>query len=65
MISDLLDTSGDLPDQRELRLKTKPSTATRGNVDGGWWPRSTDPAAEILVGNGVSHDEQLDAECCR
>ncbi len=33
--------------ERELRLKVKPSTAARGSVDGGWWPWSTDPAAEF------------------
>jgi hypothetical protein len=50
MISDLLNTHADLPlqrTQRELRLKMKPGTATRGIVDGGWWPWSTDPAAEF------------------
>jgi hypothetical protein len=33
--------------KRELRLQIKPSTATQGTVDGAWWPRSTDPAAEF------------------
>ncbi|WP_125726442.1 DUF5994 family protein [Kibdelosporangium aridum] len=33
--------------KRELRLQIKPSTAAVGNVDGGWWPWSTDPAAEF------------------
>nr|WP_042193660.1 DUF5994 family protein [Kibdelosporangium sp. MJ126-NF4]CEL20833.1 hypothetical protein [Kibdelosporangium sp. MJ126-NF4]CTQ98362.1 hypothetical protein [Kibdelosporangium sp. MJ126-NF4] len=31
----------------ELRLKMKPSAAVRGSVDGGWWPRSTDPVVEF------------------
>ncbi|MFC0111952.1 DUF5994 family protein [Kibdelosporangium aridum] len=50
MISDLLTTDADAPLQRtrrELRLKIKPSTAARGTLDGGWWPWSTDPAAEF------------------
>jgi hypothetical protein len=55
MISDLLNDN-DLNDndyatlqrtKRELRLKIKASTAAHGNVDGGWWPWSTDPAAEF------------------
>lgn len=50
MISDLLTTNADVPLQRtrrELRLKMRPSTAARGALDGGWWPWSTDPAAEF------------------
>lgn len=50
MISDLLSTNDYANLQRtkhELRLKVKPSTAARGSVDGGWWPWSTDPAAEF------------------
>lgn len=50
MISDLLithDCPAPLRVQRDLRLKMKPSTAARGSVDGGWWPWSTDPAAEF------------------
>jgi hypothetical protein len=50
MISDLLSTNDHATLQRtkrELRLKVKPSTAARGSVDGGWWPWSTDPAAEF------------------
>jgi hypothetical protein len=50
MISDLLKTNTDVPLQRtrrELRLKIKASTAARGTFDGGWWPWSTDPAAEF------------------
>ncbi|WP_173136667.1 DUF5994 family protein [Kibdelosporangium persicum] len=50
MASDLLVTSADVPLQhpgRELRLKIKPSSAARGPLDGGWWPWSTDPAAEF------------------
>ena len=31
----------------EVRLRMKPSTAARGHVDGAWWPRSHDPAAEF------------------
>jgi hypothetical protein len=29
------------------RLEMKPPDAPRGHVDGGWWPRSSDPAAEF------------------
>jgi hypothetical protein len=50
MISDLLDTSvgrSVQPARRELRLAMKPDTAVRDGVDGGWWPWSTDPAAEF------------------
>lgn len=50
MVSDLLITNIDVPLHRaghELRLKMKPGTAARGIVDGGWWPWSTDLAAEF------------------
>jgi len=50
MISDLLTIDDYATPRRakpELRLKMRPSTATRGGVDGGWWPRSTDPAVEF------------------
>jgi hypothetical protein len=50
LISDLLKTNADMsprPTRLELRLKMKPGTATRGSADGGWWPWSTDPAAEF------------------
>ena len=30
-----------------LRLRLKPQGPTRGQVDGGWWPRSRDLAAEL------------------
>ncbi|TCO60481.1 DUF5994 family protein [Actinocrispum wychmicini] len=29
------------------RLRIKPTTGVRGQVDGAWWPRSADPAAEF------------------
>jgi hypothetical protein len=35
------------PPRRQVRLRMKANTATRGSVDGAWWPRSTDPAAEF------------------
>lgn len=35
------------PMRAEVRLRIKPNTATRGHVDGAWWPRSHDPAAEF------------------
>ena len=49
MISDLHnnDDVTPRPTKHELRLKVKPSTAGCGNVDGAWWPRSIDPAAEF------------------
>jgi hypothetical protein len=50
MISDMLSTNDYAALQRtkrELRLKVKPSTAARGIIDGGWWPWSTNPAAEF------------------
>jgi hypothetical protein len=28
-------------------LRVKPATGVRGQVDGAWWPRSTDPAVEF------------------
>jgi hypothetical protein len=31
----------------DVRLRMKPNTAARGHVDGAWWPRSHDPAAEF------------------
>jgi hypothetical protein len=31
----------------EARLEMKPSGAARGSVDGGWWPRSLEPATEF------------------
>lgn len=50
MISDLL-TFDDRGTSRfirpDLRLTMRPGTAPRGAVDGGWWPRSTDPTAEF------------------
>jgi hypothetical protein len=30
-----------------LRLRLDPTLARRGSLDGGWWPRSTDPEAEL------------------
>jgi hypothetical protein len=50
MVSGLPDAGVDRtvrPLRRTLRLKMKPGTAVRGHVDGGWWPWSTDPAAEF------------------
>lgn len=35
------------PARAEVRLRIKPNTAARGYVDGAWWPRSHDPAAEF------------------
>lgn len=34
-------------DRHQLRLKLKPKGPTSGYVDGGWWPRSRDLAAEL------------------
>jgi hypothetical protein len=30
-----------------LRLRLQPDRSGRGPLDGGWWPRSADPAAEL------------------
>ena len=35
------------PVRAEVRLWMRPNTAARGHVDGAWWPRSPDPAAEF------------------
>lgn len=35
------------PVRAEVRLRMKPNTAARSHVDGAWWPRSHDPAAEF------------------
>jgi hypothetical protein len=35
------------PARAEVRLRLKPHTAARGQVDGAWWPRSHVPAAEF------------------
>jgi Family of unknown function (DUF5994) len=32
---------------RGLRLRLDPTLARRGSLDGGWWPRSPDPEAEL------------------
>lgn len=37
------DTSG----RHTVRLEMKSAGAARGYVDGGWWPRSTEPATEF------------------
>lgn len=34
-------------DRRRLRLRLKPKAPPTGYVDGGWWPRSRDLAAEL------------------
>src|SRR6266498_1649310 len=39
--------SGAAPVRIEVRLRVKPNTASRGHVDGAWWPRSRRPAAEF------------------
>lgn len=39
--------TGAAPVRSEVRLRVKPNTAARGHVDGAWWPRSHDPAAEF------------------
>ncbi|MGH3603552.1 MAG: RNA polymerase sigma factor [Pseudonocardiaceae bacterium] len=31
------------------RLSLKPSSSARGALDGAWWPRSTDPAIELVA----------------
>jgi hypothetical protein len=39
--------TGAVPVRSEVRLRVKPNKAIRGHVDGAWWPRSHDPAAEF------------------
>jgi len=36
-----------VPVRNEVRLRVKPGAAADGSVDGAWWPRSRDPAAEF------------------
>ena len=51
MISGRLNPTAAVDDAHQqppvVRLRMKPDGAARGYVDGGWWPRSTDPAAEF------------------
>lgn len=49
MVSDLQPYVLTSPPARRqlLRLTLRPASAPRGIVDGGWWPRSTDPLAEF------------------
>jgi hypothetical protein len=35
------------PASREARVQLTPGRVVTGYVDGGWWPRSTDPAVEF------------------
>ena len=42
-----------------LRLRLQPDRSGRGPLDGGWWPRSADPAAE-LPGLILALDKQHD-----
>jgi Family of unknown function (DUF5994) len=37
---------GEVP-PAQLRLRLQPDRSGRGPLDGGWWPRSADPAAEL------------------
>ncbi|WP_433263399.1 DUF5994 family protein [Actinosynnema sp. CS-041913] len=46
MTSDLLTGTPD-PTAERLRFALRPDGAPHGHVDGGWWPRSTDPVAEF------------------
>ncbi|WP_424187103.1 DUF5994 family protein [Actinokineospora sp. G85] len=47
MISDQLTTGTPKSAPDAPRLAMKPDAALGGLVDGAWWPRSTDPAAEF------------------
>jgi hypothetical protein len=40
-------TAEGAPEPRPPRLQMKPSGATRGDVDGGWWPWPEDPATQF------------------
>jgi virginiamycin B lyase len=46
-----------------LRLQLDPTIAGRGAVDGGWWPHSRDPDAELsglIAGLDSSHIGRID-----
>ncbi|GAA3465160.1 hypothetical protein GCM10018963_71730 [Saccharothrix longispora] len=47
MISDRLRTTPDARAEHRPRLAMKPGSARGGLLDGAWWPRSTEPAAEF------------------
>ena len=47
MISDLLSPTTDQAAKPEARLAMRPDPASRGHIDGAWWPRSADPASEF------------------
>jgi Family of unknown function (DUF5994) len=49
---------GDAPPAK-LRLRLQPDRSGRGPLDGGWWPRSADPDAE-LPGLILALDKQRD-----
>jgi hypothetical protein len=40
-------TTASAPAPTTPRLRLEPTGSTRTLLDGGWWPRSTDPAAEL------------------
>jgi Family of unknown function (DUF5994) len=42
-----LPVTGAVETHQKLRLKLKPKAPTIGSVDGAWWPRSRDLAAEL------------------
>jgi len=46
-------------DAPPARLRLRPDRSGRGPLDGGWWPRSADPAAELpglILGLDKQHD---------
>jgi hypothetical protein len=47
--SDQVDEPGSAARDCSVRLSRKPSSSARGALDGAWWPRSTDPAIELVA----------------
>ena len=47
--SDQVDEPGSAAHGDSVRLSLKPSSSARGALDGAWWPRSTDPAIELVA----------------
>ena len=45
--TDLTEASQPVAEPRAPRLRLEPTGSTRTLLDGGWWPRSTDPLAEL------------------
>ncbi|MDQ3765242.1 MAG: DUF5994 family protein [Actinomycetota bacterium] len=46
---DQVDGTSSTPRGGLVRLSLKPSNSASGALDGAWWPRSTDPATELVA----------------